>query len=201
MGEMIMKDRPNLNDLSKEIYEANKKKGFHDKEHSNEHYLMLVITELSEAVEADRKRKRYRDEEYKACLNYYKGWSKESIGYKIEETTAFTRYIKDTLEDELADAIIRLLDLAGLGNWEINANIQDTYTESIDSLKVVPLTYSIFKIVETFYHDFLSTYGKVLKAIPRIEALAHSLQIDIWQHVELKIEYNATRERLHGKLY
>lgn len=48
-------NRPDLNTLSKEVFKANKAKGFHDVEVSNETLLMLVITELSEAVEADRK--------------------------------------------------------------------------------------------------------------------------------------------------
>lgn len=47
-----MKD---LNKLSKEIYEANKAKGFHDEKHSEEHMMCLVVSELMEAVEADRK--------------------------------------------------------------------------------------------------------------------------------------------------
>lgn len=44
-----------LNELSKEIYEANKAKGFHEEKHSFEHMACLIISELMEAVEADRK--------------------------------------------------------------------------------------------------------------------------------------------------
>lgn len=45
----------NLNELRDKAYRIACDHGFHDKELSNEHCLMLVITELSEAVEADRK--------------------------------------------------------------------------------------------------------------------------------------------------
>lgn len=45
----------NLNTLRDEAFKIACEHGFHDTELSNEHYLMLVITELSEAVEADRK--------------------------------------------------------------------------------------------------------------------------------------------------
>ncbi len=107
-------NRPDLNTLSKEVYEANKAKGFHDVEVSNETLLMLVITELSKAVEADRKGRRAQWDAYNKDLNYYCNWSKDSIGYKEREIHAFSVYIKDSLEDELADAVIRLLDLAGL---------------------------------------------------------------------------------------
>ena len=47
----------NLNKWRDRAYKTACEHGFHDKELSNEHCLMLVITELSEAVEADRKDK------------------------------------------------------------------------------------------------------------------------------------------------
>jgi len=37
-----------------EAYETAKDSGFHEEEHPITHYLMLVVTELAEAVEADR---------------------------------------------------------------------------------------------------------------------------------------------------
>ena len=44
----------NLNKWRDRAYKTACEHGFHDKELSNEHCLMLVITELSEAVEAER---------------------------------------------------------------------------------------------------------------------------------------------------
>ena len=66
---------------------------------------MLVITELSEAVEADRKGKRANV----GCFNVFSDYNRPA-GYAF----SFESTIKDTIEDELADAVIRLLDLAGL---------------------------------------------------------------------------------------
>ena len=75
---MIM-ENINLNELRDRAYKTACEYGFHDKELSNEHLLCLVISELMEAVEADRKGKRadresfkssYEDEEYaKNCAN------------------------------------------------------------------------------------------------------------------------------------
>ncbi|MDV7400066.1 hypothetical protein RZS08_52105, partial [Arthrospira platensis SPKY1] len=45
---------PNLNSLSNQIYEANKAKGFWDKERNVGELLMLVTSELGEAMEAHR---------------------------------------------------------------------------------------------------------------------------------------------------
>ena len=48
-----MKD-VNLNELAKKAFESAKAKGFHDEKHTDGHWLMLVMCELAEAVEADR---------------------------------------------------------------------------------------------------------------------------------------------------
>ena len=45
----------NLNELRDRTYKTACEHGFHDKDLSNEHCLCLVISELMEAVEADRK--------------------------------------------------------------------------------------------------------------------------------------------------
>ena len=47
-----------LNELRDKAYRTACGHGFHDQELSNEHFLCLVISELMEAVEADRRGKR-----------------------------------------------------------------------------------------------------------------------------------------------
>ena len=44
----------NLNELKNRAYKTAKAHGWHDKELSDETYLMLIITEIAEAVNADR---------------------------------------------------------------------------------------------------------------------------------------------------
>ena len=89
----------NYYELAKEIHANAVAKGFWDKAMSIRHYLMLVICELAEAIEADREGRT------------------ASIPENIESfpdkafIPSFKSYIKDTLEDELADAVIRLLDI------------------------------------------------------------------------------------------
>lgn len=55
----------NLNILRDKAYKTACEHGFHDKELSNEHLLCLVISELMEAVEADRKGKRANENRFK----------------------------------------------------------------------------------------------------------------------------------------
>lgn len=95
----------NLNKLRDEAYKTACEHGFHDKELSDYHCLMLVITELSEAVEADRKGRYMTKKEQKEYLSCQK---EKFYMY------AYDNYIKGTVEEEFADSAIRILDFAGL---------------------------------------------------------------------------------------
>lgn len=91
----------NLNDIAVSIHAGNKARGFWDEERNVGEMLMLVVTELSEALEAHRSGKICTEGDKVAFLE-----SEDMI-------QAFKGNIKDTFEDELADAIIRILDICG----------------------------------------------------------------------------------------
>lgn len=144
-----------INQLRDEIHANAKEKGFWDNPRETGTLLMLCVSELSEAMEADRSNRYvdlekyyiYRQNEYlfkEKQLNDVKYYPRSPSLIRSDEeidSSAFKLYIKDTFEDELADAILRILDLCG------------------------------------------------------------SKGIDIEKHVELKMKYNQTRERMHGKKY
>ena len=178
-----MTQRPDLNALSKEVFEANKAKGFHDVEVSNETLLMLVITELSEAVEADRKGKRANLESFLYAIRDLSEFDKPDLKYKLE----FDHLIKGSIEGELADAVIRLLDLAGLRGFEISNDLRMFYD------KKQTFCEDIFEIAR----DLLNiTWGdpelSIYEWLSSIECLCTDLNIDLWQHVSLKLKYNQT---------
>jgi NTP pyrophosphatase (non-canonical NTP hydrolase) len=133
-----------LNKLRDEIHEYAINKGFWDQPRETGTLLMLCVSELAEAMEADRKDRYAQIESFDSYLKFanvsitdfdMNNENCEWIANKFEST------IKDTFEDELADNIIRILDLCG----------------------------------------------------------AHG--IDIEKNIELKMKYNQTRERMHGKKY
>lgn len=127
-----------LNKLRDEIHEYAISKGFWDKERETGTLLMLCVSELAEAMEADRK-DRYADlEAYRECEKADDIFESDKHLYLVR---SFQCLIKDTFEDELADTIIRILDLCGAKG------------------------------------------------------------IDIEKHIELKMKYNQTREKMHGKKY
>lgn len=125
-----------IQELVKTAHEIAKSKGFWDSERNTGELLMLIVSELAEAMEADRK-------DVRCSLNS----TELELGQHIAtmDTEAFKVFyennIKGSFEEEIADAYIRLFDLTG------------------------------------------------------------GMNIDILNHVLLKMEYNKTRSKLHGKKY
>ena len=106
-----------LNEASQKIHKANKLKGFYEKPREIGTLLMLVVSELSEALEADRKNRHADFETYQTKLN------SEPNRVFVKQSSLFQEYIKDTFEDEIADAMIRLFDLCGYMDIDIEKHI------------------------------------------------------------------------------
>jgi len=139
-------EKININHLSNDIYKANKEKGFwpEDNKRNIGEMLMLVVSELGEAIEAHRKGRMCRvdiaDCENIEYTDEYGEHDVQNIIYTFD-IDFFKENVKDTFEDEIADAFIRLFDMCG------------------------------------------------------------GLNIDIYKHIMFKLQYNKTREKLHGKQY
>ena len=97
-----------LQKLSQEAFETAKAHGWHDMERPDETHLMLIITEIAEAVQADRIRFHANVDDFKSETD---GLTSE---YDDIWKYDFKCYIKNSVEDELADIIIRCLDFAAL---------------------------------------------------------------------------------------
>ena len=103
-----------INELSKEIHQNARNKGFFDSEKNIGEMLCLIHSEVSEALEADRK-------------NRYTTGTIETINsFVIDEmfVTDFKIGVKDTFEDELADTFIRLADLCEKMDIDIDSFIK-----------------------------------------------------------------------------
>lgn len=195
-----MKTKPDLNELAKVVFEANKTKGLHDNDISNETLLMLVITELSEAVEADRKGKRFSLEKYEyETMTECQGWLTSDEKFK----NVFESQVKDTLEDELADTVIRLLDLAGLRKVIVNIEcVHKLLVRTYELKSFTEYIYLLSRMITKHLHPQNKNLKDVIDVgIAEIEGLCEYLNIDLWLHVELKLKYNTTRSYKHNKNY
>jgi NTP pyrophosphatase (non-canonical NTP hydrolase) len=172
--------------------------GFHDEEKPMEHWLMLVITEVSEIVEADRKGKHAQVAMFKReCVtpqpeeNKMKHWA-----------YCFECFIKDTVEDEMADACIRLFDLAGMMGWKIDVGqskkLKEHYSGFFREHTCAEIAWELCRQLTPLY-GFERLDAEVV--LYYIECWAKSEGIDLEWHICQKMEYNKQRKRLHGKRY
>jgi len=103
-----------INKLSKEIHQNAKDKGFFETKRNLGELLCLIHSEVSEALEADRE-SNYCEENIKHVL-------------EIEDNNKFQQLfetgVKNTFEDELADVLIRVLDLAAYKNIDLETHIK-----------------------------------------------------------------------------
>ena len=95
-----------INRLSKEIHENAKNKGFYEDNKNTGEMLMLIVTEVAEACEADRKGI-YTDLDESLREDLFLDGSSPEY-----DNNHFESFVKDNFEDKLADIMIRVMDLA-----------------------------------------------------------------------------------------
>ena len=190
-----------INNLVKKAYDNAIKHGWHEEEKSNAHWLMMVCTEVAEAIQADRKGN-YMDELDKEGL--------KTVLVNDNCGSLFNKYYSDTIEgkveSELADICIRVFDLMGVcnilakngfstSNSEVKYAKQHSFTENafIVTRTIVSCTLnpSIRVKAEMFYVLYESILSFVFE-------WAEALGINLVQHINLKMRYNETREYHHG---
>ena len=196
----------NLNNLRDEVHANAVAKGFWDEQLSYEYCIMLVITELSEAVEADRKGRRAKSEEFKATIHKLKqsGAGLPEQWYEHLFSVGFVEYIKDSVEDELADAFIRLLDLAGARGIDVSNVTKESESDhswkDMALLRDITFTRAMF-IITWKVTDQSRIFYVITESLCCLISYCKFSNIDLFWHVEQKMKYNQSRERLHGKKY
>ncbi|HET6224629.1 MAG TPA: hypothetical protein VFF27_00025 [Bacteroidia bacterium] len=106
-----------LNELSKEIHENAKSKGFYEDKKNTGEMLALIHSEVSEALEADRL-KRYCQLS-KPDQNVLMGWTHDNA-FKID----YKDKVKGSFDEEMADIIIRVLDMCAFKDIDIDLHIK-----------------------------------------------------------------------------
>ncbi len=198
-----------INKYAASIYTANKEKGFWIGEKNYIEKLVLIHSEMYEALEADRKARSAANVE--KCLDLL-----DKDGF----AEAFVEHVKDSIEDELADVVIRVLDMAG--GFELF--LKNNYTapslhfwdEQHDSLNLLQREFMSFQACVLEFGNIVNRIVRAevqTRAIDKILerglnellefvlAMSNHFRIDLWMHVKLKLAYNTTRAHKHGKRY
>lgn len=187
-----------IDELIKKAHAQAKSMGWWDEPRNTGELLMLIVSECGEALEAHRDGKRASlaafEMEYMAAAGM---WDAGVIHN-------FKCHIKDTLEDELADIVIRIADLAGAHGLSLPVPDKVQQLASVYSHKNVGnALLGVVKSVSSVgnFGNAASDEEKLAAAIIGAFSIAADHNIDLWHHIELKLAYNLTRGRKHGKAY
>lgn len=112
--------------LSKQIHKNAVMKGFWDKEKNFGEELMLVVSELGECIDAHRVDKKAKVGKHNMNL----AMNQDKFVESFEEN------IKDSVEDELADSVIRILDLCAGLKIDIEYHIKEKMKYNITRSKL-----------------------------------------------------------------
>lgn len=173
----------NYNELSRAAHENAINHGWWEKHLSNEHCLMLVITEISEAVEADREKRKADVAAFNRMVN---------------KQIAFERFIKNTKEDELADIAIRLFDLSGVLGLDFDKMNPCRYHRAFDHFS---FTDNAFALCKGLGRDIIAVEKRILFGLDYVYGWAKTLKIDLPFFIGAKMHYNITRPYKHNKAY
>lgn len=196
--EIITKE--DLKVLSKQAFESAKNKGFYPCTGTT-FQLMFIIVEMSEVLQADRKDRHGSIEDYESEIE---------MGRDIP--TAYRNTLEGTVESEFADIAIRILSLLGsIMDSEKVYLMEDE--DLIDEYKLAEFIFG-FDLVEDLYRIIEKIGVCDLDNSPNwylvkhlqeilidIFAIAHSNNINLMEHIRLKMKYNETRPYLHGYKY
>lgn len=192
--------KKDLEVLSKQAFKSAKNKGFYPCTGTT-FQLMFIIVEMSEVLQADRKDRHGSIEDYESEIE---------MGRDIP--TAYRNTLEGTVESEFADIAIRILSLLGsIMDSEKVYLMEDE--DLIDEYKLAEFIFG-FDLVEDLYRiiekigvcDLDNSPNWYLvkhlqEILVDIFAIAHSNNINLMEHIRLKMKYNETRPYLHGYKY
>lgn len=160
-------------------------------------YFGLVMSEAGEAINAERK-----------GLHADVSGFEENDAKGITFAENFRQHVKDSVEDEIADIVIRLLDYAGLKGYELSfiSYYQQNNHVFLRELKECGLSGVLFQLMGSL-SDALdeNCTGQGIIALLSVFSDCFGMftgsDKDLWWFVAKKMQYNEHRPMLNGKKY
>lgn len=197
-----------LASLAEDAFKNADKHGFYTESTEIETALMLIITEMAEAVQADRHNRHGSIEDYESEIQ---------MGRDIP--TAYKNSLEGTVESEFADIAIRILSLLGWMNSKtpIKLKSDSILADKYEVAKFQSLVQRITNkgsIAKDLYqlNGYFSWFvgnesccwfvsDTLQEILMRVFVIAHNNHIDLMEYIRLKMQYNESRPYLHGCKY
>ena len=204
-------------EMATNIHERNRAKGFYecsDEKYFFHHQKLEMIKELAEASEAEKK-------DLVVDVDVVINTHADAAHTGELDIVFFEGAIKDTIQDEMADFVIRVMDYLGFLIKECKT-VDDLLTrssgrnpEGIFSDFTTQLEHKIGwpKSVENPKGLNYETSSAILEIMDLVtanrlgQAMAYAVTFcevrgfELIKHIEMKLAYNAQRKKLHGKAY
>ena len=197
-----MREQEKIKELIATSHNAAKAKGFWDTERNQDEAFALILSEMFEAFEAHRKGKFTNLQKFQIHLQHpieLGGGDDVVIDFK----NSFEVHIKDSFEDEIADALIRLFDYCA--GFNIDLSYSDLGMERVIAENFGQTLLNIVFMTSNAYINANSLQDRPAIAANNLYyflmLIVEKYSIDIQTHIELKLKYNATRGYKHGKQY
>ena len=189
-----------ITEWAKEIHENAVKHGWWETKRSTGEVIALIHSELSEALEEARDNR---------PMMYVLG----SNGEEICTPCYFNGRKPEGIAVELADAVIRVLDMAAQVGMPLQED--DAARDELDMMRdEAKKGFEDFGTVIAFLHTITSDlYGAIVKhefansisaalaIVAYVEGYLTCNGLDLWQVIELKHNYNKGRPYKHGKKF
>lgn len=197
--KIILNDE--LETMAKQAYESAKDKGFYQNGYDATFHLMFIIVEMCEVLQADKKDRHGSIEDYESEIE---------MGRDIP--TAYKNTLEGTVESEFADIAIRILSLLGdiMDSEKIELMEDEDLTAEYKLAKFIfgfDLVKDLYRLIEKIgvcdLDDSPNWYlvKHLQEMLMDTFAIAHSNNINLMEHIKLKMKYNETRPYLHGYKY
>jgi len=182
----------NIIELSRKAYQSAKRRGLYDKEQPLEHYLMLIIDEISECHKASLERREAYLEHFKCCVEGFENPRDNLASAKWKHW--FEQYIHQSIQDELADICIMCCSVLG---WKMES-MSKFEVEIIErNLGVARITLGSFKAIPNLFTtlSFRAAMGNLDYILAYAIQYCKANNINLEWHIEQKMKYNELRER------
>lgn len=182
----------NLNGLAKKIHDNATEKGFWTEEREGTH-LIMVCRELYKFLDAVRKDKK--------CITMY---IKMINMHNDKLVPIFEENIKGTIEEKCANIVIRCLDI--IKTYYIEDGLFLSFTDKGENIGLKKYDYYYSHIVD-FVYDLNELFYKeeeeiaLYKLIAMIDWYCEQHNIDLQNHIEIKMKYNETWPKLQGNKF